>query len=254
MYEEQLIQEAGLTQGEAKVYLALLEIGSSSAGPIIDKAKVARSFIYNILNHLIDKGLVGYVIKDKTRIYTAADPDRILDYINKRQDELEKKKHEVEQLIPKLNLLSSMSQKTKVNIYEGFKGIQTCFENYENHLKEGEEYLCLGVLTEQTQKFHNYWKRHHLKREKQKVKARMLFNQGTSKEVLVNRNSYKDCDSRYMPTNVQTPSWFFIYKDTCAIFLQAPQQFAIEIQNKEIAQTMRTYFEDFWRLSKPFSQ
>ena len=33
----------GLTEGEAKVYLALSELGSSTVGPIVKKTKVANS-------------------------------------------------------------------------------------------------------------------------------------------------------------------------------------------------------------------
>ena len=61
------LREAGLTDGEIKVYLALLELGAATTGPIIEKSGIARSIIYQILDKLMQKGLVSMVMKDKTK-------------------------------------------------------------------------------------------------------------------------------------------------------------------------------------------
>ncbi|MBI2665760.1 hypothetical protein HYX12_04015 [Candidatus Woesearchaeota archaeon] len=44
-----LLRNIGLTDSEIKVYLALLELGSSTKGPIVDKSRVASSKIYELL-------------------------------------------------------------------------------------------------------------------------------------------------------------------------------------------------------------
>ena len=62
------LREAGLTEGEIKVYLALLELGSSTTGPIVDKSGISRSIIYQILEKLMEKGLVSFITKEKTSI------------------------------------------------------------------------------------------------------------------------------------------------------------------------------------------
>ena len=252
MYESELIEKAGLTAGESKVYLALLEIGASSAGPIIDKSGVARSFIYNILNGLIEKGLVAYVLKDGTRIYQAAEPSRLIDYIERRKQELDSQKEKLQLMLPKLLLLQNGAPSTNVAFFEGFAGFQTCFERYEQKLKRGDEYLCMGILAQQDEKYHAYWKRHHAARVKQGVRARMIFDRKTDKSVMENRNSYAMCDTRYFPSDIQTPVWFFIYADVVGLFSQSEQPFAIEITNLEVAQTFRQYFEDYWRQTVPY--
>jgi predicted transcriptional regulator len=252
MYEAELISEADLTPGEAKTYLALLELGSTTAGPIIEKSGVARSFIYNILNSLIEKGLVSYVLKDGTRIYQAAEPSRIVDYMQTRKEQLEKNQEKIQALLPKLMLLQSSAPTTAVSVFAGFKGIQTCFERYQLKLKKGDEYLCYGAYPIQEEKYHTYWKKHHKERIKEGITCRMLFNQGTARSIMLNRNSYKGCDTRYMPTALKTPAWFYIYADVVGIFLQSRSPVAIEIVNEEIATTFRQYFEEFWSASKPF--
>ena len=45
----ELLEEIGLTKSEIKVYLALLELGSATSGPIVDKSGASSSKIYEIL-------------------------------------------------------------------------------------------------------------------------------------------------------------------------------------------------------------
>ena len=89
MYEEQL-QQLGLTEGESKVYEALLSLGSSTVGPIVKKSGVAYSNIYEILNRLLEKGFVSFVTKEKTKYFQAAEPTRIKDYLEKQEAEFRK--------------------------------------------------------------------------------------------------------------------------------------------------------------------
>jgi len=256
MIEEDLISKAGLTQGEAKVYLALLNIGVTTIGPIIKKSGVARSFAYNILNKLIEKGLVSYILKNKNKLYQASEPSRILDYLEKQKQKLDQDKEEIKKILPKLSIIQNSTPKTEVTIYEGYKGLQTAFEHYEEKLKKGEEYMSLGGYPTQKDYFHNYWKRHHSKRIKQGIKARILFDKDTKSEIIKNRNKYKGCETRKMHKKIKMPAWFYIYKDTTTIFLQENPDFrnnktlAIEIMDEEITKSFKNVFEEFWKMSK----
>ncbi len=246
-----LLKEAGLTEGESKVYLALLELGTTTTGPLTDKAKVAKSIIYPLLEKLIEKGLASYIIKEKTKYFQAAEPNKLLEYIEERKVKLEKNKLKVEELLPQLLLLQKSAPATNISIYEGFKGVQTCFDHYKLVLKKGDAMYSYGVIAQQEEKYHSYWKRHHLIREKEGIYSYMLFDQGTPKEVMKNRNSFWGCESRYMPTKIQTSAWILVYKNTAAIFLQSGH-LAIEIINQEIADTFKAYFDEYWEQSAPF--
>nr|MBA4404682.1 hypothetical protein [Nanoarchaeum sp.] len=249
--EEELIREAGLTQGEAKVYLALLNLGLSTSGPIVKKSGVSRSFIANILNSLQEKGLVSHVKKGEVTHYQAENPERIILYLQQKQEQIEVNKANLTKLLPTLDNIKKESPKTVIQVYEGFRGIQTTFEHCEKKLSRGEEYVCFGAPGFQQDKYHDYWEQHHKRRIKLGVNTRMLFNTDTPKKVISNRNSYKGCKTRYMPTDTRTKAWILVYKDTTGIFLQeqkfADESFAIEIVNSEIANSFKEFFEDYWR-------
>lgn len=263
MISHELIENAGLTEGESKVYLALLGIGQSTAGPIIKKSGVANSIIYKILDSLIEKGLVSFITKEKTKYFQAANPHKIVDYIEEKKEQLEEDKLKVESLLPQLIGLAKPSKGLSIQVFEGFKGFITAWETMYSKLGKGDEYHCFGGYVLQEERFHSYWKRDHIRRKKAGIKSRMLFNKGTLRETLENRNTFWECDSRYMPSDVKTPAFFTVFKDTTMIQLQTlknvpGEELAVEkpvaiiIENKEIAETFDAYFMDYWKKSKPF--
>ena len=70
---------------------------------------------------------------------------------------------------------------------------------------------------------------------------------------MINRNSYKDCDARLLASDINTPAFFLIYKDTVMIGIPTGQPIAIEIISDEIATAFKGYFKEFWKRTKPFS-
>ena len=87
--ETSALKEAGLTPGEIKVYIALLKLGPSTTGPIIEKSHVAKSIIYQILDKLTTKGFAFNVLttysdesKMKENLYYA-DPTQLFEYCKK---------------------------------------------------------------------------------------------------------------------------------------------------------------------------
>lgn len=250
--DNSVLKDAGLTNGEAKVYISLLELGSCSTGPIMEKSGIARSIIYHILEKLIEKGLVSYIIKEKTKYFQASSPKKLLEYMEETKSKIEENKQKIENALPQLLLLQKMSPKTSVQVFEGFRGIQAVQEHTYERLSRGEEYKSFGIFPQQTTTFHTYWQRDHLRRIKAGIKVRMIFNKGTDKKILENRNSYKGCDARYMVSDLKTPAWIMTYKDVSVIVLQDPKQLAVEIINQEIADTFKQYFEDYWKDTVPF--
>lgn len=248
-----ILREIGLTESEVKVYIALLKLGSTTSGPLTEKSGVARSKIYEVLERLISKSLVSYIIKQRTKYYQAEDPLKIQQYLDRKEKEFKKQRTQIDKLIPQLQLEKQLSRKpSEAQIYSGFRGIQTVHEHMYQKLKEGEDFFYLGVPASQKKEHHSYWQRDHRRREKTGFISRALFNKNTDRAILKNRNSYKYSQARYMPLPVKTPAWVMGYQDVTVIGLQSDEGMAIEIINQEIADSFREYFEAFWKLSKPF--
>jgi HTH-type transcriptional regulator, sugar sensing transcriptional regulator len=248
---KEIFKQIGFTDGETKVYLALLKLGSTTAGPLTHKSRVSRSKVYEILEKLMEKGLVSFIIKEKTKYFQAAEPSKIQDYLEKKEKEFQKQKQEFDKILPQLELQQKMEKTEKMaQIFTGFKGIQTVHQHLFSRLKKGEEYVYIGIPSLQEEKYVIYWDRMHLRRIKAGINCKLLFNQGTDKKHLEKRNKQKGCEARYMSIPIKTPAWIMVYKDTTAIGLPSDEEMAIEIVNQKVADSFKEYFQAFWKLSK----
>src|SRR3989338_9044902 len=247
MKDQELLYEIGLTKGEVSCYLALLEIGSSSVGRIIDKARVSSSKIYNILDRLMQKGLVSYATRENVKYFEAASPQRILDYLREKEESIREKSKKGEKILPELLLKEKMSGKEQeISIFSGIKGIKTVHEKTLHLLRKGEEYCFMGASVAASGKLEEYWQYYHKIRQKQQVKARILFNRDVHQSVLANRNSFGNCEARYLPFEASTPSWIEIFKDITILGVVGSQPVALEIRNPDIAKSFQSYFEGLW--------
>ena len=78
------LQQIGLTDGEIRVYLALLELGSTSTGKITKDSGISGSKVYEVLDRLMHKGLATYVIKNGVKYFAPTQPEKILDYLDEK--------------------------------------------------------------------------------------------------------------------------------------------------------------------------
>ena len=146
MHEEEL-KKLGLTDGEARVYLALLNLNSSTVGPIAKKSKVAYSKIYSVLERLLKKGLASYITKERTKYFQALDPERLIEYVEKKKLELEKSEKDLGNLIPLLKSRLKKEKKREAEIFVGEKGLMTA---HEILLEEAEKNSKLRFFTSST--------------------------------------------------------------------------------------------------------
>lgn len=80
------LEVIGLNENEAKIYIAIINLGESIVSRIADKAEIKRTTAYLSLRALKKKGLVGQAKKNNQMHYFAEDP-KILDKIMQRNNE-----------------------------------------------------------------------------------------------------------------------------------------------------------------------
>ena len=238
------LTELGLSDNEAKLYVALLELGSSTTGPLIKKSGLYRVIVYDTLEKLLKLGLVTYSLKNNRKQFEAADPNQILELIkNKeilaRSVVAELRKHRVEKPIEQ-----------GAWVYEGWNGIRAAQENYFKEMKKGAggEYLMVGAskaLHKKLDAFFNYF---HERRAKLGIPAKLLFNENNRRFGNL-KKQYKPVQVRFMPANSVTPSWISTYKDMVLIGVAEETPMAFFIKNKAVAESYLQYFYFMWEQS-----
>lgn len=130
----------GLSEDEAKVYVALLELGGAYVSAIAKKADVHRVVCYKILDELIDKGLAREFSRNNVKHFLAEDP-RIL--VRRQQQNVQR----AEKILPALlSLTHALAYKPKVQYYEGIEGLRSVLEETLNAEGEIIGYTDFGAL------------------------------------------------------------------------------------------------------------
>src|SRR3989338_3456647 len=236
------LEEIGLTRNEAKIYLALIELGSASSSQIIQKTGFHRAIVYDLLEKLSARGLVGYVIQGRKKSFEATNPQRLLDILREKEER-------INSILPRLLELSRFRSKLDVKIYKGREGIKTV---YEDILRTApKEWLSMGSGGETYQVLPFFLEQFHKKRIKAKINAKgLLLNTVKSKKRGLQIEKLELTTIKYLPKDLKTPTVINIYNDKVTLYSVTAEQipFVILIENKELSKSFREYFEWLWEI------
>jgi HTH-type transcriptional regulator, sugar sensing transcriptional regulator len=135
-----VLAQFGLGFKEDDVYLALLELGTSSVAKIAKKAGIKRTTVYDVLNGLEKKGLVGQTVKGKKRLFYAEEPEKL----GKLLDE---KKEMLEEALPQLkSIYNTAGSKPKIRYYEGKEGLKEVYRDTLSHDGELQAFASENIV------------------------------------------------------------------------------------------------------------
>ena len=98
------LRKLGLTEGEVKIYSALLDLGETTRTELAKKSGISPSKIYDVCNRLAGKGVINLVKKDGKIHFTAASPNRMIDFLDNKEDEIKNERDVLQKLLPDLLL------------------------------------------------------------------------------------------------------------------------------------------------------
>lgn len=248
--ETELLKKLGLTDAETKVYLALVKIGSTTIGPIVDESKVSRSKIYHILDKLHKKGLITSIIKGQTNYYNASDPKKILDYINYRKKELKELEDGASKLIPELESIQAFSGfRDEAEVYKGLEGIKTARDISLRVLKKGDVIRVFGSDKIAQDAMPAYWTEYHRQRIKLGIKGKYLMKESARKYLDKIKRTPGQIQIRYLP--VTRPVYIDIFADYVITTVMVPGYYvAFVIRNRYIADYYVEWFDELWKEGK----
>lgn len=238
-----ILEDLGLTSGEIKVYLALLELGNSTAGPVIEKSKLQNSVVHRALNSLIEKGLISFILEGKRKVYQASNPENFHDFI-------ETKKQRFEKILPELKQKQKISKKnTFGEIFKGKKGINQLYLTILN--SKGKEYNTFGGGSEVTYDVmgETWWLNMHTKRIAKKLPCRQVFDE--SIRSFGNRLNKKRLTTiKFLPKEYAQLQETIICGDLVGIAIFTDKPYGILIKDKVVAEGYRKQFEILWKKAK----
>lgn len=244
--ETRYLEEIGLTKGEIQVYLSLLHLGQTTSGPIIAESRISSSKVYEIIEKLLRKGLVSYIIKNKTKYFQATSPAKIRDYMSVQERRLLVQKNELESHLPALmELFLEHHIKQNAELFTGNLAIKTMLWDMIEDGKKGDSYLFFGGVGE---KYEEAVERLYLAyasyRYEKGLEVRGIAPE-LSRKILQPKKKYL---LRFI--DFSTPSNMTIFKDRVAIISWSDSPIAILITSESIANQFRDFFENIWKIAK----
>lgn len=245
---EKLLEEIGLTKGEIKVYFTLLKIGETTTGKIIEEAQISSGKIYEILEKLIKKGLVSFIIKEKTKYFSSASPNRILDYIHEKEKVLNQKEQELIKELPSfIKIEKAEKEKKETHLFQGFKGIQTAIFEALEDLTSKDEVLAMGISSSKEERFNLLWQRWHIERVNKKVICQAIFSDKNTEYYKIFK---KMKFAKVKILEGVTPSAIDVMGNRVLIFTYGEEPSCLVIKNPEIAESFKSFFENLWKTAK----
>ena len=245
-----LLRRIGMTEGEIKVYLAMMKTGESTISPICRESKVSKSKIYDILDRLIAKGFAAYFVKNGTRHFLVSDPEMILEYLRKEEKKIEDQRREAERILPRLKMQRIFSEKKAIaEIYEGFRGLRTIREELIAKMKKDDEFLVLGAPKIANEKWEGWFINFHKRRESHGISMRIIYN-SNAREFGARRKRFRLTKVRYLPSDLVSPNWIDIFNESVLFVMVIKEPITFVVHDMQLAQSFRSYFNIMWNVSK----
>lgn len=239
------LKQLGLSKNEVDVYLTLLRLGSASVGKIAKNSGAHRRNIYDALERLGKRGLICQALKDKIRQFKAASPLNLLQIVEEDRERLRIKEKEASAVASELLAAYRRSKEKKMNVtlYRGVKGIRTVLQDI---LDTGKENRVLGAHTP-PKVIESYLVNFHSRRLELGIKDKLIFNNDFKRARELARMPYTEI--KLMPKKQDKTTCINIYGDKVAV-LAWSDPISIVIEDKEIADNFRYYFDFLWSILK----
>ncbi len=229
--DEKILVRTGLTRNEAKVYLTLLEHGPLLAGSVASRSGIHRRSVYDLLERLIQKGLVSYIMEEKRKKYEATNPTRLLDMMKHAEED-------IAEILPMMQeKFAATKEKQGTVFYKGKEGIKAILAD---QLETAQEILVLGASPQAQEIIKYYFHKYDEIRKKKGITMRMIFNHKPPFKI-------PHAMLRYLP--METKTAINIYGHKVAILHWSERPFGILITHREIAESFRSYFEILWSIA-----
>lgn len=232
--ETETLEKLGLEKKESMIYLALLKLSQASAAKISEETRIERTLCYSIIQKLIDKGLVSYMLQNNVKYFRPAPPEKLMQELKEKEEELKK-------IMPQLTGLMRLKQeKTKAEVYQGKEGMRAVLKDI---IREKKDYIVFGEEGRFQETLPAYSKQFMRMIEEENIKERVLVKEG--EDVIKSKNSF----FRYIPKEFFSPTSTVVYGNKTAIIVWSEPYLIFLIENKEVADSYKSYFEMVWKIA-----
>lgn len=240
--------QLGCNEKHIKFYNANLELGAATLVEITKKARLQRSTAYIVAAEMVAKGLVNEDHKAYKKLFTAAEPDLLLQKLEARQRQITRNTVALKEALPELRAAhQTTTTRPRVRTFEGKDGLVAVWKDI---LSEQQEIL---LWTNQETESHVFGRGTHeqfiAERVAKGIEIRVLAVKNSEAETLRAHDDASLRKTKLLPEDVYFTSETYIYGNKIAVLDIGRNIFGVITENEQVANSQRAVFEIVWAQS-----
>lgn len=237
------LTDIGLTEKEARVYLALLELGEGTVSAIAQKSELKRAIIYVVLEKLNKLGYVSKVGQSKIERFTAVDP---LQLFNSEQTRITNFKY----MLPLLrSAYNRPSHKPKFNYFQGKEAVLTVYREISTYPKSFFISSAERIKTFAPHEIERWQKGYE---NNLKYQTMQLLTDTPADRQFAKAIIKANQQARLLPKGMEINIDFSIYGNKVALTSIGDPLFIVVIESQPLADSMTAIFQLLWLSRPPF--
>ena len=240
------LEKIGLSEKEAKVYLATLELGQASVQDISQKSKVNRATTYVVLDSLINKGLCSTYLKDKKTFYMAESPEVLDSVFELQKKQIEEKQKSINNIMPQLRSVYNLKEdKPTVRYFEGKEGVRAMMKELLNSKSKVARmvYPADGLDKEFTREERELARKERIKKG---IKTKVLYTKAKGKVLSTSDGDRIKVDDKDFPFKADIA----LFDNKIRIATFGKEFSGVIIQNKDMYDTLKSVFDLAWEAAE----
>lgn len=245
-----MLQSLGFSEKEAAIYLASLELGvASPVSTIAKKAGIHRTTTYDVLEGLVQKGVIIAVKKKDTLYYEALPPGKLVAYLKEESDKFSRLAEQAQGILPELQTHYRVQNRPKIYFYEGDEGL---IRVYEETLTSSEEILAYASDQINQDTIPWYFPEYYARRTAKNIPIRALFPDTPNDRE---RHALDDKElrkSRILPKDKLDFTPEINIFDNKMMIADWKEKLGIIIESEEIVKVFKQTFELAWEAAEKY--
>jgi sugar-specific transcriptional regulator TrmB len=243
----ELVLKEFLPSSEARVYLAMLGLGSASANDISKRTGLHRANVYDCLDALHQKGLITIVLKAGKKHFEAVEPERLMTLLEQKKLSIDAIENSLSDALPDLKQrFEHRKSKQLIHHLVGIEGLRTIGEEM---IKEGAKTKVLYTINS-AGNFRKNLGLYTVKWNKRRLEEKITLK-AISPEFRRQAVSQQLEETRYLPNEFSSPLTIEILGEKVGLLLYEEQPLAVLIESKIIADAFKKQFDMLWKIAKP---
>lgn len=233
--------------------MALFGAGPMSATKIAQQINVSRTSIYDLLERLMQKGLVAQTMQGGVKMFVATSPEKISLLLEEKEKDLARAKKDLDVLATqKMDKQKTMIP--RLQLFEGRKELQQMMKDlllYRDITLHG----CWPILRVAEVLGEEFLEKFNYERIDRNIKIKVVW---PAKQIpTAKKYPYLTPDQttkrevRIAPAGTDFSLGYTFYKNIVRFISSKRESFGFLIESYELTEMMRSQFEIVWQASKP---